>query len=82
MDPAKPEILDKAWEELAQEEEWFDTEDRAVREHQELLESMKERPFWHNDEMNHIHGFDSVFANVLQDPEHIHIVTDYGEYSD
>lgn len=38
--------------------------------------------FKYNDEMNHVHGFDSVLANVLQDPEHIDIVTDYGEYSD
>lgn len=36
----------------------------------------------YNDEMNHVHGFDSVLANVLQDPEHIDIEADYGEYSD
>ncbi|MDD5957320.1 MAG: hypothetical protein PUC19_00445 [Ligilactobacillus ruminis] len=38
--------------------------------------------FKYNDEMDHVHGFDSVLAIVLQDPEHIDIVTDYGEYSD
>ena len=37
--------------------------------------------FVHNGEMNHVHGFDGVLAMVLQDPEHIDIVTDYGEYS-
>ncbi len=38
--------------------------------------------FMHNGEMDHVHGFESVLTEVLQDPEHIDIVTDYGEYSD
>ena len=38
--------------------------------------------FKHNDEMNHVHGFESVLIEVLRDPEHVDIVTDYGEYSD
>ena len=36
----------------------------------------------YNGEMDHVHGFDSVLAMVLQDPEHVDIVTDYGEYSE
>lgn len=38
--------------------------------------------FMHNGEMDHTHGFESVLTEVLQDPEHIDIVTDYGEYSE
>ena len=38
--------------------------------------------FMHNGEMDHVHGFESVLVEVLQDPEHVDIVTDYGEYSD
>lgn len=35
----------------------------------------------HNGEIHHVHEFASVLAEVLQDPEQIDIVTDYGEYS-
>ena len=38
--------------------------------------------FMHNGKMDHVHGFDGVLAMVLQDPEHVDIVTDYGEYSE
>lgn len=38
--------------------------------------------FMYNGEMDHTHGFESVLTEVLQDPEHIDIVTDYGEYSE
>lgn len=38
--------------------------------------------FMYNDRMDHVHGFDGVLAAVLQDPEHVDIVTDYGEYSE
>lgn len=38
--------------------------------------------FMHNGEMDHTHGFDGVLDAVLQDPEHVDIVTDYGEYSE
>lgn len=36
----------------------------------------------YNGEMDHVHGFDSVLAMVLQDPEHVDIVTEYDEYSE
>ena len=36
----------------------------------------------HNGEMDHTHGFDGVLDAVLQEPEHVDIVTDYGEYSE
>lgn len=36
----------------------------------------------HNGKMDHVHGFDGVLAMVLQDPEHVDIVTEYGEYSE
>lgn len=35
-----------------------------------------------NGEMNHVHGFEAVLTEVLKDPEHVDIVTDYGEYSE
>ena len=38
--------------------------------------------FIYNGKMDHVHGFDSVLAIVLQNPEHVDIVTDYGEYSE
>lgn len=38
--------------------------------------------FMHNGEMDHVHGFESVLFEILKDPEHVDIVTDYGEYSD
>lgn len=38
--------------------------------------------FMHNGEMDHVHGFESVLYEILKDPEHVDIVTDYGEYSD
>lgn len=38
--------------------------------------------FMHNGEMDHVHGFESVLCEILKDPEHVDIVTDYGEYSD
>ena len=33
-------------------------------------------------EISHVHGFDGVLAVLLQDPEHVDIVTEYGEYSE
>ncbi len=47
MDSPRPEILDKARLELAEEAERIRREDEKVRERKELLESMKTRPFWH-----------------------------------
>ena len=38
--------------------------------------------FMDNGEMDHVHGFESVLVEILKDPEHVDIVTDYGEYSD
>ena len=38
--------------------------------------------FMHNGKMDHVHGFDGVLAMVLQDPDHVDIVTEYGEYSE
>ena len=38
--------------------------------------------FMRNGQMDHVHGFDSVFEEVLQDPENVDIVTDYDEYSE
>ena len=32
--------------------------------------------------MDHVHRFESVLVEILKDPEHVDIVTDYGEYSD
>lgn len=47
MDPPKPEILELARKELAEEDERIRLEDEAKRKRLELLESMKERRFWH-----------------------------------
>ena len=47
MEPPRPEILEKAWEELKQEAERLHSEDEARRKQKELIESMNERPFWH-----------------------------------
>ena len=38
--------------------------------------------FMHNGEMDHVHEFESVLVEILKDPEHVDIMTDYGEYSD
>lgn len=38
--------------------------------------------FMNNGEMDHAHRFEDVLVEVLQDPEHVDIVTDYGEYSE
>ena len=38
--------------------------------------------FMYNGEMDYVHGFAGVLAIVLKDPEHVDIVTDYGEYSE
>lgn len=37
--------------------------------------------FVRNGQLDHAHGFDRVLEEVLQDPENVDIVTDYGEYS-
>lgn len=47
MEPPRPEILEKAREELKQEAERIHNEDEAKRKRKELIESMNERPFWH-----------------------------------
>lgn len=47
MNPPRPEILDKAREELSQEAERIHSEDEAKRKREKLLESMNTRPFWH-----------------------------------
>lgn len=47
MDPPAPEILEPAREELAKEAERIRLEDEERKKRSELLESMKERPFWH-----------------------------------
>lgn len=47
MDAPRPEILDKAREELAQEAERIQREDEDRRKRKELIESMNTRPFWH-----------------------------------
>ena len=38
--------------------------------------------FIHNGEMDHVHRFEDVLAELLQDPEHVDIVTDHVEYSE
>lgn len=38
--------------------------------------------FMHNGEMDHVHRFEDVLAELLQDPEHVDIVTDHVEYSE
>lgn len=47
MDTPKPELIETAHRELAEEAERIHREDEAKRKRQELLESMKHRPFWH-----------------------------------
>lgn len=47
MDSPKPEILDKAREELAEEAERICREDEGKSKRKELLESMNTRAFWH-----------------------------------
>ena len=47
MEPPRPEIIEKAREELRQEAERIHSEDEEKRKYRELVESMKERPFWH-----------------------------------
>ncbi len=47
MDELKPEIIEEARRELAEEDARIIKEDEAIRKHKELLESMKTRPFWH-----------------------------------
>lgn len=47
MDTPKPEILDKAREELAKETARIRSEDETKQKRKELLESMSIRPFWH-----------------------------------
>ena len=47
MEPPRPEIFEKAREELAQEAERIRKEDEEERKCRELLDSMNERPFWH-----------------------------------
>lgn len=37
--------------------------------------------FMRNGQLDHVHGFEGVLAEVLQEPENVDIVTDYGEYS-
>ena len=38
--------------------------------------------FMHNGEMDHVHRFEDVLAELLQEPEHVDIVTDHVEYSE
>lgn len=47
MDPPTPEILKSAREELAREAEKIRAEDEEKKRIQDLLESMKNRKFWH-----------------------------------
>ena len=47
MDEPRPEIVDKAREELVDETARIQAEDDEKRRKQELLESMNTRPFWH-----------------------------------
>lgn len=47
MDPPRPEILEAARKELAKEREKIRLEDEEEKKKSELLESMKERKFWH-----------------------------------
>ena len=35
-----------------------------------------------NGEVDHTHGFDGVLERVLKNPEHVEIMTEYGEYSE
>ncbi len=47
MDEAKPEIVVQARKDLAEEADRICKEDEEKKKRQELLESMKTRPFWH-----------------------------------
>ncbi len=47
MDEPRPEIADKAREEIAEETALIRAADDEKRRKQELMESMKTRPFWH-----------------------------------
>lgn len=47
MDPPRPEILEAVRKELAKEREKIRLEDEEEKKKSELLESMKERKFWH-----------------------------------
>ena len=47
MDTPRPELIEAAHQELAEEAARIDREDEAKRKREELLESMKHRPFWH-----------------------------------
>lgn len=47
MDEAKPEIVEQARKELLEEADRISKEDEEKRKRQELLNSMKTRPFWH-----------------------------------
>ena len=38
--------------------------------------------FMHNGEMDHVHRVEDFLAELLQDPEHVDIVTDHVEYSE
>lgn len=38
--------------------------------------------FMRSGQLAHVHGFESVLAEVLQDHQNVDVVTDYGEYSD
>lgn len=35
----------------------------------------------YNGEVNHTHSFDGILEEVLENLEHIELVTEYGEYS-
>lgn len=47
MEQPRPEIVDKAKAELAEEAQRIQAEDEAKRKRKELIESMNTRPFWH-----------------------------------
>lgn len=47
MDPPRPEILETARRELAEEDERLRKQDEAREKRRRLIESMNERPFWH-----------------------------------
>lgn len=47
MDPPRPEIIDDAHRELAEESERIKRDEERRKKRAELLESMKHRPFWH-----------------------------------
>ena len=47
MDKPKPQIAEQARAELAEEAERLEKEEEKRRKHEELLGSMKTRPFWH-----------------------------------